>query len=187
MLIHPSSGACDYLLRCCVGWLEACWFYVAGLSVGDVVSECGLNKCHLVGLPLFKYQDDARSNTHKIQLLCLSNNRKLLQNLVTRKTQRCKVLTCGRTREGNVLVLLEMLVRVPVSTFFFFVNVLFSQTLNDTAQWHSCYLIKRFKIYVCSVVKARNASDADISVVSHNSCFFVYRHSYLEGSCSNVT
>jgi len=28
---------------------------VAGLSVGDVVSECKLN-----------YQDDARSNTHKI-------------------------------------------------------------------------------------------------------------------------
>jgi len=39
-----------------------CWCYVAGLSVGDVVSEC-----HLVGQPLFKYQDDARSNTHKIQ------------------------------------------------------------------------------------------------------------------------
>ena len=25
-------------------------------------------KCHLVGQPLFKYQDDARSNTHKIQI-----------------------------------------------------------------------------------------------------------------------
>ena len=24
-------------------WLEACWCYVAGLSVGDVVSECRLN------------------------------------------------------------------------------------------------------------------------------------------------
>ena len=24
------------------------------------------SKCHQVGLPLFKYQDDARSNTHKI-------------------------------------------------------------------------------------------------------------------------
>ena len=42
MLIHPSSGACDYLLRC-IGWLEACWCYVAGLSVGDVVSGCRLN------------------------------------------------------------------------------------------------------------------------------------------------
>ena len=41
-LIRPSSGACDYLLSC-VGWLEACWCYVAGLSVGDVVSECRLN------------------------------------------------------------------------------------------------------------------------------------------------
>ena len=39
---------------------------MAGLSVGDVVSECRLNQCHLVGQPLFKYQDDARSNTHKI-------------------------------------------------------------------------------------------------------------------------
>ena len=38
-LIRPSSGAGEYLL-CCVGWLEACWCYVAGLSVGDVVSEC---------------------------------------------------------------------------------------------------------------------------------------------------
>jgi len=44
MLIHPSSGACDYLVCCCVGWLEACWCYVAGLSVGDVVSECRLIK-----------------------------------------------------------------------------------------------------------------------------------------------
>ena len=34
-LIRPSSGASEYLL-CCVGWLEACWCYVAGLSVGDV-------------------------------------------------------------------------------------------------------------------------------------------------------
>jgi len=40
-LIHPSSGGSEYLL-CCVGWLEACWCYVAGLSVGDVVSECRL-------------------------------------------------------------------------------------------------------------------------------------------------
>jgi len=102
-------------------WLEACWCYVAGLAVGDVVSECRLNHywpvhcgpwgfrglwplgtrglyppCSApnsrkllkmdvltsetcwavnwrnkasvikVGLPLFKYQDDARSNTHKI-------------------------------------------------------------------------------------------------------------------------
>ena len=34
-LIRPSSGASEYLL-CCVGWLEACWCYVAGLSVGDL-------------------------------------------------------------------------------------------------------------------------------------------------------
>jgi len=40
-LICPSSGACDYFLHC-VGRLEACWCYVAGLSVGDVVSECRL-------------------------------------------------------------------------------------------------------------------------------------------------
>jgi len=30
MLIHPSSGACHCLVRWCVGWLEACWCYVAG-------------------------------------------------------------------------------------------------------------------------------------------------------------
>ena len=41
-LIRPSSGASEYLL-CCVGWLEACWCYVPGLSVGGVVSECRLN------------------------------------------------------------------------------------------------------------------------------------------------
>ena len=41
-LIRPSSGASEYFL-CCVGWLEACWCYVPGLSVGDVVSECRLN------------------------------------------------------------------------------------------------------------------------------------------------
>ena len=41
-LIRPSSGAIDYLLRC-VGWREVCWCYVAGLSVGEVLSECRLN------------------------------------------------------------------------------------------------------------------------------------------------
>ena len=40
-LIRPSSGASEYLL-CCVGWIGACWCYVEGLSVGDVVSECRL-------------------------------------------------------------------------------------------------------------------------------------------------
>ena len=39
MLIRPSSGASEYL--CCVGRLEACWCHVAGVSVGDVISECG--------------------------------------------------------------------------------------------------------------------------------------------------
>jgi len=47
-LIRPSSGACDYMLRC-VCWLEACWCYVARLSVGDVVSECRLN--HYTRIP----------------------------------------------------------------------------------------------------------------------------------------
>jgi len=99
--------------------LEVCWCYVAGLAVGDVVSECKLNyywpvhcgpwgfrglwplgtrgfyrlgsaqewapedgyinirnmlsskltywsKCHQFGLLLFKHQDDAQSNTHKV-------------------------------------------------------------------------------------------------------------------------
>ena len=26
-LIRPSPGACDYLVRYCVGWLKACWCY----------------------------------------------------------------------------------------------------------------------------------------------------------------
>ena len=48
-LIRPSSRANKYLL-CCVGWLEACWCYVAGFSIGDVVSECSLN--HQQTIPL---------------------------------------------------------------------------------------------------------------------------------------
>jgi len=66
--------------------------------------------------------------------------------------------------------------------------VLLSHTRSDASQRHIHYLIERFKSYLCSIVKPRNASDADISVVLRNSCFFVYWHSsYLEVSCSNVT
>jgi len=32
ILIHPSSGACDYLVRYCVGWLEAYWCCVHTLG-----------------------------------------------------------------------------------------------------------------------------------------------------------
>ena len=47
--------------------------------------------------------------------------------------------------------------------------------------------ICRFQNYLCSFRWVRNASDADISVTFRNSFFFVYRHSDLEGSCSNGT
>jgi hypothetical protein len=45
----------------------------------------------------------------------------------------------------------------------------------------------RFKSYLCSVARVRNASDTDISVIFPQVFFFVYRHSNLEGSCSNGT
>ena len=57
-LIRPFSGASEYLL-CCVGWLEACWYYVAGLAVGGVVSECRLN--HYVQ-PTLGYHTTNRQN-----------------------------------------------------------------------------------------------------------------------------
>jgi len=62
-LIRPSSGACDYLLRC-VGCLEACWCYVAGLSVGDVVSECRLNHYSVVVQPALGYHITNRQSRY---------------------------------------------------------------------------------------------------------------------------
>ena len=62
-LIRPSSGACDYLLRC-VGWLEACWCYVAGLSVGDVVSEYRLNQWSVVVQPTLRYHITNRQSRY---------------------------------------------------------------------------------------------------------------------------
>jgi len=54
-------------------------------------------------------------------------------------------------------------------------------------QQHIHYLIICLKSYLRSIGRVRNASDADISVIFRNSFFFVYRHSALEGSCSNGT
>jgi len=130
MLIHPSSGACDYLVRYCVGCIVltwgvsvlcsgiGCWWcgirmqaeaVVVQLAFGYHITNsqsCCITPTHLksaqyslhnnapsshkllkmdvltsetcwavnwhnkasvikVGLPLFKYQDDAQSNTDK--------------------------------------------------------------------------------------------------------------------------
>ena len=76
-LIRPSSGAIDYLLRC-VGWLEACWCYVVGLSVGDVVSECRLN--HYTRIP--HHQQTIRlhnTSTPQVSLHNTTSSRKLLK------------------------------------------------------------------------------------------------------------
>ena len=54
-LIRPSSGACDYLLRC-VGWLEACWCYVAGL--------CRLNHYSVVVQPTLGYHITNRQSRY---------------------------------------------------------------------------------------------------------------------------
>ena len=87
ILIYPFSGACDYLLRCCVGcndrglWVnlvvrvipilcvvcDSEWvFFCKGVASCISWKFCvWYVLCDLVVLPLFKYQD-ARSNTHKI-------------------------------------------------------------------------------------------------------------------------
>jgi len=41
----------------------------------------------------------------------------------------------------------------------------------------------RYKSYLCSIGRARNASDVDISVIFPQFFSFVYRHSDLKGSC----
>ena len=86
-LIRPSSGACGYLLRC-VGWLEACWCYVTGLYVGDVVSECRLNRyCtrithHQQPIPLHN------TSTPQVSLHNATSSRKLLKMDVL-KSETC--------------------------------------------------------------------------------------------------
>ena len=69
-LIRPSSGASEYLL-CCVGWLEACWCYVAGLSVGDVVSESAYTQIphHQQTIPLHN------TSTPQVSLHNITSNR----------------------------------------------------------------------------------------------------------------
>ena len=77
-LIRPSSGASDYLLCCCVGWLEACWCYVAGLSVGDVVSECRLN--HYTRIPHHQQTVPLHNtSTPQVSLHNAPSSRKLLK------------------------------------------------------------------------------------------------------------
>jgi len=51
MLIHPSSGACDLFVE-----------LFHGLYYSGVVSVCRL------GLSLFSYQNDVRSNKRKVQI-----------------------------------------------------------------------------------------------------------------------
>ena len=76
-LIRPSSGASEYLL-CCVGWFEACWCYVAGLSVGDVVSEWRLN--HYTRIPHHQQTIPLHNtSTPQISLNNATNSRKLLK------------------------------------------------------------------------------------------------------------
>jgi hypothetical protein len=48
-------------------------------------------------------------------------------------------------------------------------------------------LFNCFRIYLCSIGRVRNASDPISLLFFRNSFFSVYRHSDLEGSCSNGT
>jgi len=80
MLIHPSSGACNYLVRYCVGCIVLTWGVLV-LCSGIGCWWCGIrvqaepSGVMKVGLPLFKYQDDARSNTHMIFLALFTCSR----------------------------------------------------------------------------------------------------------------
>jgi len=82
VLIFLSSGKCYTYIMCRV-WLwvsvlqQACGvLWLLNLLVCGMVWWCFMHMywClyvrHQVGLPLFKYQDDARSNTHKIHITC---------------------------------------------------------------------------------------------------------------------
>ena len=91
MLIHPSSGACDYLVHYCVGCIVltwgvlvlcsgiGCWWCgiwvqaepqvvvqpALGVLVGDVVSECRLNHycwCYVAGLAVGDVVSECRLN-----------------------------------------------------------------------------------------------------------------------------
>jgi len=75
------------------------------------------------------------------------------------------------------------LVRIYI---FFFFNMYYNHKHSNYAVTHPLF-IYMFHIYLCSIGSVRNASDADNSVIFRNSFFSVYRHSDLEGSCSNGT
>ena len=65
------------LVGCCVGWLEACWCYVAGLSVGDVVSECRLNQqtipLHNTNTPQVSLHNNAPSSFKLLKMDVLTS------------------------------------------------------------------------------------------------------------------
>ena len=78
-LIRPSSGAREYLL-CCVGWLVACWCYVAGLSVGEVVSECRVSGSAYTRIPLHQQTIPLHNtSTPQVSLHNTTSTRELLK------------------------------------------------------------------------------------------------------------
>jgi len=68
---------------------------------------------------------------------------------------------------------------------FSFEYALYDKHSNYTVT-HLLFII-RFKIYLCSIGRVRNASDADISFIFRISFLFVYCRSELDGSFSNGT
>jgi len=109
MLTHPSSWPCDYLVRCCVGWLEACWCYVTGLSVGDVAGpDCSRIPHHQQPIPL------RNTNTPQVSL---HNNATSSRNLL--KIDVLTSATCWLVNWHNKASVIKLVYLYSnINTFF---------------------------------------------------------------------
>ena len=90
-------------------------------------------------------------------------------------------------RDSSNLWKQTMLVRGSNISFFFF-NVFFFYVLNSntqTVQLHVCYLIIHFKVIFAPLVGLEMRVTQIFLLLFHNTFFFVYQLSDLEGSCSN--
>jgi hypothetical protein len=77
------------------------------------------------------------------------------------------------------------MVRAPyphMYVYFLFFDMFYTHKHSTKLCSNSLLFNYTFQNYLCCTVSARNASDADISVIFGNSFFFVYRHSNLDGS-----
>jgi hypothetical protein len=70
---------------------------------------------------------------------------------------------------------------------FFFLDVFYTHKHSTKLCSNSLLFNYTFQNYLCSIDRARNASDADILCYFHKSFLFVYGYLDLEGSYSSVT